>query len=235
MKVLSSHKFVLLFPDNLDFSSIKNLIDVSSCDIKFVSGDWLGKKKGVEGYNKMMMSKYFYKLFSDTEYILICQTDAFIFRDELIDWCNAGYDYIGAPWVNKDFYSSFYVKAYLWAFKFLRGSKTTILRQDLFNKVGNGGLSLRKVDRCIEACKLNKRIIKKFAMRKHNLYNEDVFWALIPSDFKYPSVDKALEFSIDSKPDLCFARNKNRTPFGCHGLAHHVSYDFWIKHLNFKK
>ena len=88
MKVLSSHKFVLLFPDNLDFSSIKNLIDVSSCDIKFVSGDWLGKKKGVEGYNKMMMSKYFYKLFSDTEYILICQTDAFIFREVIP---NAGY------------------------------------------------------------------------------------------------------------------------------------------------
>lgn len=52
-----------------------------------VSDTWLGVRNGIAGYNQMMLSREFYQLFNDTEYLLICHTDAWIFRDELEDWC----------------------------------------------------------------------------------------------------------------------------------------------------
>jgi len=80
---------------------------------------------GIPGYNALMMSKDFYLRFKQYDYMLIYQLDAYVFRDELEKWCNKGYDYIGAPW----FFDckSHEQGAELW-------------------KVGNGGLSLRKID-----------------------------------------------------------------------------------------
>ena len=31
--------------------------------------------------------------------MLIYQLDAYVFKDELLNWANKGYDYIGAPWL----------------------------------------------------------------------------------------------------------------------------------------
>lgn len=56
------------------------------------------------GYNRLMLSEDLYSAFSNYEYILICQSDAYIFRDELKEWCEAGYDYVGAPWLRRPLY-----------------------------------------------------------------------------------------------------------------------------------
>ncbi len=181
----------------------------------------------------MMLSKEFYELFSDSEYILICQTDAYLFRDELLDWCAKGYDYIGAPWIKKKYYSKSYVRLYFFLLGLFRRSEVHVFRHDLLDKVGNGGLSLRRVDKFIRSCEKHYKVIKRFEMHRHNLYNEDVFWALMPKDFKYPSVSNALRFSIDTKPETCMEMNKNVKPFGCHGLGHPHIYSFWRKHLKF--
>lgn len=53
-----------------------------------------------------MLSAEFYERFLAWDYILLCQTDAFVFRDELADWCARGYDYIGAPWPLRPIYSN---------------------------------------------------------------------------------------------------------------------------------
>lgn len=46
-----------------------------------------------------MLTKEFYLRFRQWEYLLIYQLDAYVFQDELMDWCNKGYDYIGAPFL----------------------------------------------------------------------------------------------------------------------------------------
>jgi len=75
-----------------------------------------------DGYSRLLLSKFFYEKLSDFEFILIYQLDCLVFSSELIKWCNLGYDYIGAPWFkNPD--------------EPKRG----------FTRVGNGGLSLRRV------------------------------------------------------------------------------------------
>jgi hypothetical protein len=55
--------------------------------------------ENIEGYNELLLSASFYERFLDTKYILIYQLDAFFFKDELQEWCDRGYDYIGAPWI----------------------------------------------------------------------------------------------------------------------------------------
>ena len=52
--------------------------------------------KGHEAYGVLMASRTFFKRFLPYQYVLICHLDAFVFRDELADWCQLGYDYIGS-------------------------------------------------------------------------------------------------------------------------------------------
>ena len=46
--------------------------------------------KTLKAYNQLMMSTEFYKMFSDFDYILIYELDAFVFSDKLEYFCNLG-------------------------------------------------------------------------------------------------------------------------------------------------
>lgn len=175
----------------------------------------------------MMLSKEFYTLFDDSEYILICQTDAWIFSDRLEEWCDYGYDYVGAPWPKRRVYNLPIIKQFLWLRRKLLGGGDRILRQDYFGRVGNGGLSLRRVSSMISACERYADRAQEFKENKGIVFNEDWFWALVPKEFKYPSFDKALEFSFDSHPDLCYKLAEGRLPFGCHGWFKRRNIEFW--------
>ena len=87
-----------------------------------------------------MLSPEFYRRFSDTDYILVCQLDAYIFRDELLSWCKKEYDYIGAPWSAPALYRMPILR--LWRRYFHSRRRT---EKDF--KVGNGGLSIGCGDR----------------------------------------------------------------------------------------
>lgn len=78
----------------------------------------------VYAYSQLLLNRSFYERFSEYDYILIYQLDGFVFRDELTKWCSKKFDYIGAPWLKH--YGVNYDGHELW-------------------KVGNGGVSLRKV------------------------------------------------------------------------------------------
>lgn len=222
--VLSRHPIVLLIPETLDPAPFNERFP--GHEIMRVSDEWLGTKHGIAGYNRMMMSREFYALFSDTEYILICQADCWIFRDEVDRWCDAGYDYVGAPSPRRPIYNWFPVRWYL---ALRRKMASGILRQDLVGKVYNGGLSLRRVASFLQACDDYREEIAAFLSRHHHLYNEDVFWSLVPVSFRYPPVDAALGFSFDVKPDFCYKLNGRRLPFGCHGWYKKPVCEFWEK------
>ena len=78
---------------------------------------------GIEGYNRLLKSSGFYERFKEKDYILIAQLDCMIFSSNLNEWMDKGWDYLAAPWF-KGFSEDH--AAGLW-------------------RVGNGGLSLRKV------------------------------------------------------------------------------------------
>ena len=215
---------VLLTPEGLNIDAITAL--APQAEVMRVSTNWLGPN-GIAGYNDMMMSKSFYQLFDDCEYILICQTDAWIFRDELEQWCDGGYDYIGAPWPKRRRYSMPIISQYLWLRRKLFKRNGRLLRQDYFKKVGNGGLSLRRIDSFIKACDTYAQRIEYFKSHTGTRYNEDWFWALIPTEFHYPTFEKSLGFSFDVNPKTCYHLSKNSLPFGCHGWFKKRNIEFW--------
>ncbi len=81
-------------------------------------------------YSNLLMSSGFYRRFSRYDYLLIFQTDALILRGDLSTFIRLDKPYFGAPWIDKN-----------------RATQKLL--------IGNGGLSLRKVDYFIEITRLN--------------------------------------------------------------------------------
>lgn len=82
---------------------------------------------GLAGYNQLLLSKEFYERFAQFDYMLIYQLDALVFSDRLQEFCHLGYDYIGSPWF-----------------------ASTQNPDEGFIGCGNGGLSLRHVQHCLD-------------------------------------------------------------------------------------
>lgn len=197
--------------------------------------------KNIEGYNKLLLSPFFYLKFLSYKFILIHQTDAFIFKDELKYWCSKNYDYIGAPW-----FENFGI------------SRET----DNIKGVGNGGLSLRKVNSIIRSLLSfsyldnPKYLIKKhlqynwkgkikhfpellsdFTIRNNSFFlfnnyqhNEDKFYGLHIKNkkkwFNVANEENALKFSFELYAKKLYSINNNKLPFGCHGWNKY-STNFW--------
>ena len=165
--------------------------------------------RSVETYCKLMLSPNFYETFKDFEYILIYQLDAFVFYDALEDFCLLGYDYIGAPW-----------PYYSWR-SFIH---------DKTPRVGNGGFSLRKVEKFY-------KIVKTFAASTKFRYvveesMEDGFFAMCgtlnPEILKIAPVEVARAFSMEWYPDRHVKKLGNVLPFGCHNW-NKFSADFYVE------
>lgn len=159
--------------------------------------------KSISSYSRLLLSKDFYQRFLKYEYILIYQLDAFVFSDRLEYFCNMGYDYIGAPWID--------------------GMMSK--RRDKICFVGNGGLTLRKVKAAISLIERCGNKAKEFSE------NEDLFFSLHrANDYRVAPVKVALAFSIESKVERCFRMNKREIPFGCHAWEKY-NYYFWKPYI----
>ena len=221
--VLKHFPLVIVKPESLDLSCFSvnypNMLFESFADCYFES---------IQGYNRLMLSSAFYGRFLDSEFILIYQLDAFVFRDELAFWCSKGYDYIGAPWLKKPIYHLpviSTINAMIAVYYRLRQKKS---KHALYNKVGNGGFSLRKTASFYNATQTyHAKITDFFQQKQSHLFNEDVFWATEIPDFSYPSVSEALRFSFDKYPHYCFRLTNSQLPFGCHGWNKRKMRRFW--------
>ena len=105
--ILSSYPKCFVKPESLDITSLVR--DYPANHIVPFPDTYF---KGIAGYNRLMMSPEFYETFAQWEYILIYQTDAWVFSDRLSEWCSKGYDYIGAPWIPKPKYRKLYYRIF---------------------------------------------------------------------------------------------------------------------------
>lgn len=193
----------------------------------------------VKGYNLLMLSYRFYKRFKSYSYMLIYQLDAWVFRDELDYWCDLGYDYIGAPWFEN--YGTHEQGNKLWA-------------------VGNGGISLRRIQYFIDLLKydgplkdastlelsnsIKNRLYKYLYakgyqnsvsyFRKDPTLFEDVFYTVYLKDTRYranvPSVEKAALFAFEKSPSYLYTIT-GKLPFGCHAWLKNEYEAFWFKYI----
>lgn len=228
MRQLSRRTTVLLKPRGLDISWIER--KYPQAEVKEVSEEWLGRKNGIAGYNAMMMSADFYRMFSDCEFILVCHTDAWIFRDDLDIWMDRSIDHVAAPWITWPLYSHFPFKQ-LTSLRRRMVSSQKMLRSDTYGHVGNGGLSLRRVAAFIKACETHADKAKMFIEARNSMHNEDVFFALVATELRTPSANEAMTFAFDVKPAACYKKLGRCLPMGCHGYRHRSRWGFWKRFI----
>ncbi|MBK7001210.1 MAG: hypothetical protein IPH35_14930 [Rhodoferax sp.] len=170
--------------------------------------------ESIEEYNRLLLSKYFYDRYDDYEFILILQTDAIVLRDELDFWCTQPFDYVGAPW---PFGYELFVNLGLFEGSFGRHVRVT---------VGNGGLSLRRVDKC-------KNILSEFATAIDVFCktgsSEDLFFSVMGSlshDFVVPNEITASRFAMELRPSYYYHVNGGHVPMGGHAW-YKTDPEFW--------
>lgn len=182
----------------------------------------------VRAYNKLMLSRRFYEAFAAHEQMLIYQLDALVFRDELVRWCDAPFDFIGAPVFDPE------------------------QPPDVIGM--NGGFSLRRVGPCLrvleggtksDAAKIANsmpfmernvltRLLKRLLLKLHlrgvvnvipllvlrSGYHEDMFWSrfapLFDREFRVAPASEAKKFAFEAQPSRLYAENQQQLPFGCH-------------------
>jgi len=195
--------------------------------------------RGKKGYNKLMLSPLFYEKFLDYTYIFIYQTDGYVFRDELEEWCGKEYDYIGAPWIPKRRNIRTWYKIYVKIRSIYFRSLSLPDRSIQYFNVGNGGVSLRRSKIFHKITREDRDKIVSFIRRlgRSSLYNEDVYWSLEAKTstgvkLNKPDYRKALEFCFDMNPDVSYELNNNRLPFCCHGISNPGHWKFWKQFIN---
>ncbi|MCI5207522.1 MAG: hypothetical protein D3910_01720 [Candidatus Electrothrix sp. ATG2] len=242
--ILNKHTFYLISYRGLNIKKITDILEEKSVRYKLV----FFKKKSfssIADYSRLMLSVGFYGRFIKYKYILLYQLDCFVFRDELESWADAGYSYIGAPW--------------------LKGYGEAKPDAPVIG-VGNGGLSLRNVadhlnvlfsfsfiekprhffgmyanNLLIKALKSFLFCISNATVQNNTFFlfnnwssNEDIFWAEIAtrnfSWFKVPEYQIASRFSTEVQPRYFYELHRKETPFGCHAWWTY-DFEFWKPHI----
>jgi hypothetical protein len=230
LHILDGHPIIAIKPQFLDLSFLN--------DIKFNQVISFENKyfQDIHGYNQLMLSPMFYKEFLPYKYILIYQLDAFVFSDQLQYWCDQNYDYIGAPWLYPEnnavlhlinTFKSFLFGTLNWQIKGVPKKK------QFYNKVGNGGFSLRKVQKFYDmSIKFSELAAQYLAKQKHE-FNEDIFWSIAinrtKNNLHIPKYKTALKFAFETLPERAYNLNHHELPFGCH--AWEKELDFWKPHM----
>jgi len=218
IEILKNFPFLLVAPQGLDINAYKKTSDIK---VEFFPPHYFNN---IAGYNKLMLSSEFYTRFVNYKYILICQLDAFIFTNNLLSWCKKGYDYIGAPWVNKPYLLLSYVLVKTGITKALY----LLLKHNINSAVGNGGLSLRKVSTFTS-------VSQQHHPDKSWPANEDFYWSFFAKTkgklIKKPKANEASLFSIEVSPEKIMKYQNYTLPMGIHAWQRYSS-NFWEKYIN---
>ena len=208
-RILGHYPCVFVAPESLvfDYEGLEDGMTVERFpDHYFLS---------ITSYSQLLLTEKYYARFADYDYLLIYQLDAFVFSDRLQEFCDFGYDYIGAPI-----------------------APSNPIWHAVGARVGNGGLSLRKITAARQALRRWEQLPeeRKQIFQDCFLQVEDLFWGwcgVQPDfDFQCAPLAAALQFAVQEDVQRCYRRMEAGTlrPFGCHGWNEsHVA--FWQKKI----
>ena len=203
--------------------------------------------KGVEGYNTMVLNRCFYEAYKSYDWMLIYQTDAFVFNNELDYYCNKKWVYIGAPTFKNSNYSHpqhvlngglslryipFFLqtlesKRFYWRFCNLY----------LFKRIG--GMKLKTIFKVpyllYQAYCLKNGITKIFPTKGlWALTYEDYVWCAL-AEGKLPTWQEASRFSFENSCHELYELNNGDLPMGCHAWYKFGNYEFWKNFIKFER
>jgi hypothetical protein len=173
----------------------------------------------IPGYSRLLTSVPFYRALQGAgfSHTLILQTDALLLVDALDRWCTRPFDYVGAPWpegveilVNLD-----------------RHAGAGGVRIKSF--VGNGGLSLRRNQACLDLLAEFPQGLQFF---QKSGSSEDLFFAMlgqVSTGFVLPNEMTAALFARELQPRRYHAIHRC-APLGGHAWW---KYDpgYWLEQL----
>lgn len=174
---LSEEWSIILFHGNKNITYVNEIIEkeLECYRSRITLVDLKIDNLTIQDYNQLLKSKTFYDSIP-TETFLVFQTDTLILkRNKDLIHRFLHYDYVGAPWNHSP-----------------RSNQ----------RVGNGGLSLRKKSKMLE-------IIEKEYDHKNELINEDVFFSCpLTVNIHKPEPQEAKMFSVEEV--------FHDVTFGCH-------------------
>ena len=213
VRVLAGRDLVFIAPEGLDISYYQSRYP--GLRYEFFQPEYFSS---IQGYNRLLLGHPLHDRFSAYEFLLILQTDAIMFRDDLDHWCSLPFDYVGAPWpimyelfVNLD------------NFVGDNGKHMKVA-------VGNGGLSLRRIRKCVALFDEFPDAINVF---RHTASSEDLFYSVMGAlsrDFVLPNELTASLFAFEMRPSYYYSVNGKRLPSGAHAWWKHEP-EFWRQHL----
>lgn len=241
IRVLGKHDLCLVCTSSLNRTVYDTVFEKEKAtyQVEFFDADFFASQRG---YNRLMLTRSFYQRFSQWEYMLIYQLDAYVFSDRLDEWCQKGYDYVGAP--------------------FLKLNKEV----DPVNS-GNGGFSLRRIQSFIEVFSCTGKVLHArglwrfyryrgplhrlpltlrglFGYRNHLSYflagdtvNEDLFYAMLADSclrWRVPETPEAMYFAFEGRPSFLYSRT-GQLPFGCHAYLENEYETFYKPYMNGKE
>jgi hypothetical protein len=199
----------------------------------------------IAAYNRMMLTPWFYRLFTGYRYILLYQLDCLMLESGVGRWCDQEWSYIGAPWFGKR-------------------------APDDLKSVGNGGFSLRRVDHMLAVLDSDSfspwirfaQQRRHFSSLKHlrSLLGgllkarrerggaplaqrfagcferpEDEFWSqyapfFLGGRYRLPTPREALNFAFEARPRVAFGLTGGRLPLGCHAWSR-MDREFWLEQV----
>jgi hypothetical protein len=227
-RILTAYSIVAVKPASLTLPD-------AACAFSFNSEESFSDDyfESIAGYNRLLLSTEFYDRFIAYEYMLVYQLDAFVFKDELAYWCSQDIDYIGAPWIRRKNDSilkvwELQIKSYLYT-RFNVKRKGVPSSRQFINKIGNGGLSLRRIEKFRNLTIKMQPQINYYLSNTAHQYNEDMFWSIEVNRKKtllnIPSWQTGLKFAFEFAPERALNINNQELPFGCHAWDRHVT--FW--------
>lgn len=204
LSILGKHPIIFVAPQLLDLTFLtqwkKEINAIRFADEFFQS---------TKTYNKLLTNVGFYQAFHQFEYILIYQLDAYVFKDELLEWCAKSYDYVGAPKLRLHHIDQGYSCEPL---------------------MMNGGLSLRNVRAILRYIRVYNLFFSTWKA------NEDMMFSFTQKRaypfrlmLKLPKWREALAFSIEKNPELSL-KILGKLPFGCHAWERY-NPKFWEKYI----
>lgn len=212
----------LVYPEGIDVSKYKaiyNKLGAKESWLKFKSFD-PEYFKSTATYSQLCISYNFYKAFDEYEYMLIYQLDCYLFEDKIKEWCDKGYDYVGAPILSTDCGWDTVKKSQ-------KGKKWQPY-------VGNGGFSLRKISTFKEVTDPEGEFRKEYELTDEALkvitFEDKYFFNDIYDFYQFdiPSWKEALEFGLDMSVDIVYNYlHWEGKPMGIHSVDKNIRW--WKK------
>lgn len=199
-----------IYPENISIDKYLELYDKANC-ISMNSEFFTD----IKSYSQLLLNYNFYNMFSQYQYMLIHQTDSYLFKDDIEYWCDKVYDYVGAPIM----------------------SASKVWEQDNIDtwepKVGNGGLSLRRIAIFKDITNPDGQFRQSFNITPellNDVIHEDVYFCVFVKKYylmHMPDWFEAAYFSLSINPEELY-KLIDTEPMGCHNF--NLYKDFWKDH-----